>query len=355
VAAIGWVPSPGDGPDPANALFVAASPDGGRTFEPIVTAVPSRAPYQTFDNVALAADPGRPGMVYLTSTLYEVPRLKDARRGAPVQLSPRDEAARLGRGVVVRSKDGGRTWSDPLPVTPAVPGGRVSAPQVAVDPRSGRVAIAYYWGDGTKRGLAAVVSDDAGASWSDPAEIAAFVPIARHEDPRDGQFVQLAQDIVSLAAHPGGGFVLAVADGRYSGGKTGAVSLTRSRDGRAWTPLRRLSSRDEATAWLPAVAIGQDGRVGVAYMNAVFGGEKTRPFPVQLRLATLETAADGLEPLADVLLDEYGYAWPGDYLGLVPLDSGFRAIYAKSNYGPDEPMPAPSAGADRKRTDVFAR
>jgi hypothetical protein len=103
------------------------------------------------------------------------------------------------------------------------------------------------------------------------------------------------------------------------------------------------------------VAIGQDGRVGVAYMNAVFGGEKTRPFPVQLRLATLETAADGLEPLADVLLDEYGYAWPGDYLGLVPLDSGFRAIYAKSNYGPDEPMPAPSAGADRKRTDVFAR
>jgi CubicO group peptidase (beta-lactamase class C family) len=138
VAAIGWAPSPGDGPDPANALFVAASPDGGRTFDPIVTAVPSRAPYQTFDNVALAADPGRPGVLYLTSTLYEVPRLKNARLGEPVQLTPQDSAARLGRGVVVLSKDGGRTWSDPLPVTPAVPGGRVSAPQVAVDPRSGR-------------------------------------------------------------------------------------------------------------------------------------------------------------------------------------------------------------------------
>jgi hypothetical protein len=217
------------------------------------------------------------------------------------------------------------------------------------------VAVAYYWAGGGKRGLAAVVSDDAGASWSEPAEIAAFVPIARHEDPRDGRFVQLAQDIVSLAAHPAGGFVLAFADGRYSGGKTGAVSVTRSGDGRAWTPVVRIPSRDEATAWLPAVAVAEDGGVGVAYMTAVFGGEKTRPFPVQLRRATVGTATGGLAPLADDLLDEYGYAWPGDYLGLVAVDSGFRAIYAKSNYGPAETMPAPSATADRKRTDVFAR
>jgi CubicO group peptidase (beta-lactamase class C family) len=352
VAAIGWAPAPGNGPDPANALFVAASPDGGRTFEPIVTAAPSRAPYRTFDNVALAADPRRPGVLYLTSTLYEVPRLKNTRRGEPAPLTPQDEAERLGRGVVLLSTDGGRTWSEPRPVTPAAPGGRVSAPQVAVDPRSGRVAMAYYWADGGKRGLAAVVSDDAGATWSEPGEIADFVPIARHEDPRDGQFVQLAQDILSLASHPGGGFVLAVADGRYSGGKTGAVSVTRSRDGRAWTPLLRVSSREKATAWLAAVAVGQDGRVGVAYMTAVFGGEKTRPFPVQLRRATFGTAGDGLAPLADDLLDEYGYVWPGDYLGLVPVYSGFRAVYAKSNYGPDEAMPAT---AERKRTDVFAR
>jgi hypothetical protein len=103
------------------------------------------------------------------------------------------------------------------------------------------------------------------------------------------------------------------------------------------------------------VAIGYDGQVGVAYMTAVFGGEKTRPFPAQLRLATFGTASDGLQPLADDLLDEYGYVWPGDYLGLVPVGSGFRAIYAKSNYGPEEPMPAPAAAPDRKRTDVFAR
>lgn len=90
-------------------------------------------------------------------------------------------------------------------------------------------------------------------------------------------------------------------------------------------------------------------------MTAVFGGEKTRPFPVQLRRATFGTAGDGLAPLADHLLDEYGYVWPGDYLGLVPVDSGFRAVYAKSNYGPEEAMPAPSATAERKRTDVFAR
>lgn len=355
VAAIGWASSRGEGPDPVNALLVTASRDGGRTWEPTVVAVPSRAPALTFDNVSLAADYTRPGTVYLASTLYEFPGVSNATPGKPLELTREMEKTRLGRGAVVVSRNGGRTWSEATPVTPKVPGGRVSAPQVAVDNGSGRVSLVYYWSNGARTGLSAVSSDDAGATWSAPVDVASFAPIDRHEDPRDGRFVQLAQDIVSLAAAPRGGLVMAFADGRYSGGRQGAVSLTRSPDGHTWTPPLRVSADEGTTAWLPAVAIDQDRGIGVAYMSATFGGEKTRPFAARLLRATFETGAKGLSPTGNTELDAYGYVWPGDYLGLVSVGGAFRAVYTKSNYGPDEPMPATSVAGDRKRTDVFSR
>jgi len=55
------------------AMVMVASPDGGETWERPAVISRAETPLATYDNLALAADPGRAGVVYATTTRAQSP------------------------------------------------------------------------------------------------------------------------------------------------------------------------------------------------------------------------------------------------------------------------------------------
>jgi hypothetical protein len=315
VSALAWTPNPDDGPDLVSALVVVASPDGGSTWEaPVAAAVaPSRA--IAHDNLGLTADPTRPGTIYATTTRAEtVPGV-----------------SYFGRLGLTRSDDGGRTWSPMRSITEAVNRERIGAPQTVVDPRSGRVYAVYHR---RRRGAESVIgvmaSGDRGETWSAESVAAVYVPGAEPSHPATGRPFVLAGDIVQAAVSPATGqLVIAYADARRDPGGRLGVSLVWSADGVRWSePLGGSDSSGSHTAWLPAVAAGAHGEMGVSYYQASFvpGVSGAR---VLLHRFLMGEA--GLEPIDRATLDETGLEWPGDYQGLVAVPTGFLAAYGRES------------------------
>jgi hypothetical protein len=102
-----------------------------------------------------------------------------------------------------------------------------------------------------------------------------------------------------------------------------------SADGVRWSePIAVSDSSGSHTAWLPAVAAGANGEMGVSYYQASFvpGVSGAR---VMLHRFLMGEA--GLEPIDRATLDETGLEWPGDYQGLVAVPTGFLAAYGRES------------------------
>jgi hypothetical protein len=364
VAAIGWRPGPDDLPDLANGILVTASPDGGRTWEAPAAAMYSATPHRWHDNVSIAADPKRPGTAWVATTRYEYPALAGL---APGETPSGEAGARTGPAAVARTGDGGRTWSEVRVVSPPAEAERVSAPQVIVDPDADRVLVLYYRRlrpagppSPARASLALVESPDQGRTWSEPREVTPLVGVAfEHKVPGADDRLNMAEDIVQVARDPGSGaLAVAFADGRFTGGRSLAVAVTRSTDGGAtWSVPVRAGEGGEPTEWLPSVAVDEAGRIGVAYLEADFQSASGPAFPVSLRLRVSSPSPSGPTATRSEILDRFAYAWPGDYLRLAAIGRVFHVIYARSTRGPEEPVAQRDAGGagDVHPTDVIFR
>jgi len=345
VAGIGWRPSPGDGPDEFSALVVMVSPNGGRTWDlHRVAALAPRDSAVRHDNVAIIADPTRPGAVYLTTTRYA------DRVGADGRTRT------VGPIGFTRSIDGGRSWEPLRTISPDVESGRVSAPVPLVDPRTGRLFIVYFRSGEGKRIIGVLTSADQGESFGPEIEIAPYVMgRATPPDPIEKRPFVLAGDIVR-AAVDSGAIVVAYADARLDPGERLGVSLVFSTDGgAAWsTPVAVLASAGETT-WLPDVAIGAR-EVGLAYLRADLTPRSKETAKIEYRLSRFRLRPSGLELIEDDQIDRAALAWPGDYQALVRIETGFRLVYVRSTLSPDEPLPIKSSDSRRwNPTDVYVR
>jgi hypothetical protein len=337
VAAIGWNPGRDGGSDGYNALIVVSSADGGRNWgDPVQVAVADTAAGISHDNVSLAADPSRAGRLYLTTTRY-----------APVRDTT-GRTRRVGSTGFTHSADGGATWAPLRTISsPELTAGRVSAPELLVDPGDGRLMVFYLRLGGGAR-IAWQSSSDAGGTWSAEQQIAPAVQAVSEIEsllPNGRSFV-LAPDIVHAALDSRrGALYVAFADGRRDPrGRTG-VSLIASFDhGVTWGEPIPVSPTDPVTGWLPSVAVSPDGEVGVAYLTADLA---LPPDSIVLayRLRRFRNAGDRLEDMGEAVLDRAGLAWPGDYHALVRSSARYRLITVRST-------------ADRGRghsTEVVAR
>lgn len=181
-----------------DAVAVQRSDDGGRTWSAAVTrrmAVTGVIPViQPDGRLVLTFWSGRTGMVSVTSTdggasLGEPVLISqlNARDVRPFRSPPLITADIDGNGdvivawqdcrfrpecavndvVVSRSRDGGRTWTQPARVTA---GRNAVMPTIGVEPRSGRLAIAYYALH--RNGVdAEVVTSANGSRWSAPQRL----------------------------------------------------------------------------------------------------------------------------------------------------------------------------------------
>jgi hypothetical protein len=177
-----------------------------------------------------------------------------------------------------------------------------------------------------------MASGDRGETWSAESVAAVYVPGVEPSHPATGRPFVLAGDIVQAAILPATGqLVIAYADARRDPGGRLGVSLVWSADGVRWSTPIAVSDSGSETAWLPAVAVGANGQIGVSYYQASFAPGLSGAPGARVMLHRLRMKEAGPELVDRMILDEPGLEWPGDYHGLVALRAGFLAAYGRES------------------------
>ena len=189
---------------------------------------------------------------------------------------------------LVRSEDGGVTWSDPVAVSPTVrrvfgevtPPGEtgpavgtkrvVQGSQVAVDP-DGNVYVVWLdsTDDETMKGLAELYvarSEDGGETFSEPQRIATILEPGFR--PRNAFFRYWSSAFPQLAIGPDGtAYVVYTALPPDKPADEGDIYFIRSREpGEPWTRPVRLNQDDtDRVQFFPAIDVGPDGVIHVMW------------------------------------------------------------------------------------------
>ncbi|HET7489562.1 MAG TPA: sialidase family protein [Acidimicrobiales bacterium] len=241
-----------------HAVWLSSSTDGGKTLSE-----PRRVLGELSFQARLAADPAVPARLYVTwlqatDTAY----LAFPTTGNPIELA--------------RSDDGGRTWTDPVRVSPGTRQ-RVVAPALRAGPK-GRLYLSYldlgddrldYDGGHQGRGgpayagawsLVLARSGDDGRTWSESVVADDIAPPER--------FVVFLPPTPSLAVDPAGRHVYLAFHSARSGDAD--VFAWSSGDGGRTFLRRRVNdtpARDGRDQYLPQLSLAGDGRLDVVYYD----------------------------------------------------------------------------------------
>jgi hypothetical protein len=165
------------------------------------------------------------------------------------------------------SDDGGQTWSKPVHIHPDATSSAFSGPVPVTRPNGDLVVPYAFFGPPTGDDhLAAVVSHDGGATFSQPIRVASL------ED-TDSRGTIRSPALPSVAVDAAGKLFVAWQDGRFrSTGDKNDIVLSTSTNGTRWTQPARIPLRGAATYFLPAVTVdpatsGEKAHVAVAYYS----------------------------------------------------------------------------------------
>ncbi|HWM94852.1 MAG TPA: sialidase family protein [Thermoanaerobaculia bacterium] len=318
---------------PENGVFVSASRDGGRTWGPPVAV--HRGDADNFDDKqAMTVDTGARspyrGRIYVGwDTVGE-----------------RSQLLRM-----AWSADGGASFSPPaelestgvnIGVIPLVgPGGVVHAVWAHADSTQSPFALVLH----TSR------SEDGGATWSRPVQIAEMQEVEVRN--------QRTGDILPTAAVDprNGRLYVAWMDNRFTPG-TSQVVLSRSDDGgRTWSAPQRVSDGPgDAPSFTPALAVSGQGRVAVSYYS--LRNDPARNFQVDAYIALSKDgtnfgASRRVSPASwDVRFAAVaGGFFLGDYHGLAAGKKLFHGLWIataeRSKLNPAERQPDAFVGTIR--------
>ena len=317
------------------AAWVAASHDGGRTLSP-----PRKVTGPLAFQVRIAADPARPGVLYVTWVqALDVGNLKFTAPGNPIRAA--------------RSQDAGASWSRPVQVNDARRG-RALAPSPAVG-RDGELYVLYldvgedrldYEGahEGTggppypgRFTLVLARSRDGGRTWAESVVDDRIVPI--------GRFIPFLPPFPSLAVDRGNGRIYAA----FHDARLGTPDVwiwTLEPGGRHWESPVRVNDtprRDATAQYLPEVAVAPSGRVDVVYYD-----RRGDPRGDRMNDVSLQSSRDGGRTfsarlgLASRSFDsrigfgsERGLPDLGSRLGLVSGDGQALAAWSDTRAGTD--------------------
>src|SRR4051794_7812688 len=213
---------------------VSTSTDGGLTWSQPATVV-DNGKYN--DRGAVTADPTRGG------TAYHVWVLRTGTFGEQ------------GVELFSRTTNGGRTWSTPREIT---------RPKAGTVPEPSYVKV---FPDGTLLNLYVLAnavmaqrSTNGGQSWSRAVKVASIQPLSAPQDPDTGALVRAYNEAYLDIAPDGTAYV---AWNVIASQSSSQILISKSIDGgRSWSkpsPVARVASQ----AFLPSLAVGGDGTVGV--------------------------------------------------------------------------------------------
>lgn len=303
-----------------NAMLASRSTDGGRTWSaPATLRRDGAASFN--DKNAITADPTDARFVYA---------VWDRLTG------------NNGPTWFARTSDGGVTWEPAREIYNPGADSQTINNQIVVLP-DGTLVLHFTElanvGAANLR-LRIMRSADRGATWSPPLTVAAFATVGT-VDPDTGTGIRDGSILASFAAGRDGSLALAWQDARFSGSHDG-IAFARSTDGGlTWSAPVRVNGDRDVPAFLPAVAIRDDGMLAVAYYDFRANTPDALTLPTQYWLAT---SADGVTWSERVLAGPLDYAraplaggrlFLGDYMALVPVGTSFVALFGQTTGNTD--------------------
>jgi BNR/Asp-box repeat len=246
-----------------SALSTSVSDDGGVSWSSPSQIIRIPGGVAFLDKQSITADPYNANRAWATWIQGNLP-------GENISFAKLSHAfSYRGTPMISRTTDGGGTWSTPKPMTNA--NLYAQGNQIVVLPNGTLVDVQaiLFKGSGIQPAgngvyMAVMRSRDGGKTWSAPSKIA---PIGTVAESADGKALRVGDYLPDLAVDPSSGALYVTwADGL--GGSTNKIVLSRSTDGgQHWTAPMIVSHHNSAQSFNDAVAVGNDGEVGLIYYD----------------------------------------------------------------------------------------
>jgi hypothetical protein len=309
-----------------NAILVSRSTDGGRTWSNAITV--RRDGAQAFnDKEAITADPTDARYVYVVWD-----RL----------------AGNNGPTWFARTVNGGATWEPAREIYNPSATGQTINNQIVVLP-DGTLILFFTEIAGAGPQLRIMRSSDKGATWSAP------ITIAAHQgngtvDPETGTPIRDGSILGAIAAGKNGTLAAVWQDARFAGGARDGIAFARSTDGGlTWSAPARVNGNPAVPAFLPTVAIRDDGVIGVSYFDFRSNTADPNTLPTDTWLATSNDSVTWQERAAAPAFD-YATAplagasyFLGDYSALAATHATFVSFNGRT-----------TGTTTSNRSDIFA-
>ncbi len=282
-----------------------------------------------------------------------------------------------------KTTDGGATWTAAQNVTNFQDLKAAFGNQIVVEPDGTLLDVCTLISGSGKQPpqagqttLAVLRSTDGGKTWSTPILGPAEETIAV-TDPDTGQPVRDGESLLDVAVDPRNGNLYAVwADGRFSNFSHEDIAFSQSTDGgRTWTDPIKVNQTPtnilvgDQQAFTPSVAVAADGTVAVTYYDfrnnttdpglttdywlVHASGNLTDPASWQSDEKRLTSQADGTTGAPFDMENAPGRSlFLGDYQGLSAAGNSFYALFVEAGSTPGtagtffrDPPPAPESAA----------
>ncbi|HET7921415.1 MAG TPA: sialidase family protein [Gammaproteobacteria bacterium] len=171
-----------------------------------------------------------------------------------------------------RTTDGGSSWEPARAIYDPGANSQTISNEIVVLPDGTLVDFFLLialdaQGNARSSQYAVVRSTDRGASWSQPIIIARNLAVGTR-DPDTGALVRDSAIIGQITAGPGGELVTVWQDARFSNGKHDGIAFSRSSDGGlTWSAPAEINGDPDVAAFTPSVRVLADGTIGVSYYD----------------------------------------------------------------------------------------
>lgn len=195
------------------------------------------------------------------------------------RITPAD----TGPSWFARTTDGGATWEAARAIYDPGANAQTIGNEIAVL-ADGTVIDFFLEVDnaftGTPHSMLRIVrSADRGETWSAPITIAEDLAVGTR-DPDTGNGVRDGSLVPQIAAGPGGNLAAVWQDARFSDGQHDGIAISSSSDGGlTWSTPAQINAEPSVPAFVPSVRILADGTIGVSYYDFRDNTADTRTLP----------------------------------------------------------------------------